>query len=137
MLTKTITYTDYDGNERKEKFYFNISKAEFADLDINTPGGFETLLQTLIDKKDIPGMMKVFKELIMKSYGVKTPDGKRMIKSQELTDEFMQTEAYSELYFELLQDAKAAAAFVRGVMPIDKSKEAEIDAKLAETVEGL
>lgn len=132
MIAKTITYVDYDGNERKETFHFNISKAEFAEMDLSISGGFEAMLQVLIDKKDIPGMMRVFKELITKSYGVKSPDGRKMIKNKEVLDDFLQSEAYSELFMELCSDADKAIGFVRGIMPLNPDQDAEANAKLAE-----
>lgn len=119
MIKKSITYTDYDGNERTEDFYFNITKAEFAEMDMSVVGGFEQMMKTLIDKKDIPGMLKVFKQLITMSYGVKSPDGRRMIKNQENLDDFMQTEAYSELFMELASSADKAVEFIKGIMPVD------------------
>lgn len=119
MLKKTITYTDYDGQERTEDFYFNISKAEFAELDMSTPGGFTTKLKIISDKKDVPAMLEVFKELITMSYGVKSPDGRRMVKSPELSKEFMETEAYSELFTDIFQDVDNMAEFIVGIMPVD------------------
>jgi len=135
MLTKKIKYTDYDGNVREEPFYFNISKAEFAELDLSITGGFEAMIQTLIDKKDIPGMMRVFKDLIVKSYGVKSADGRRMMKSEELTKDFLETEAYSELFMELCSDANTAIEFVKGIMPVDEDKKAEVDKAIAEVID--
>lgn len=119
MLKKTITYTDYDGQQRTEDFYFNISKAEFAELDMGTPGGFTAKLKVISDRKDVPAMLEVFKELITMSYGVKSPDGRRMMKSPELSKEFMETEAYSELFTEIFQDVDNMAEFIVGIMPVD------------------
>jgi hypothetical protein len=119
MLKKTITYTDYDGNERTEDFYFNISKAEFAELDMSTPGGFTAKMKVISDRKDIPAMIKTFRELIAKAYGVKSLDGRRMEKSEELSREFMETEAYSELFTEIFQNVDSMASFIVGIMPVD------------------
>ena len=135
MLKKVIKYTDYDGNVREEPFYFNISKAEFAEMDLSIVGGIEQMMNTLIAKKDLPGMLKVFKELIEKSYGVKSPDGRRMEKSKELTNEFMQTEAYTELFMELASDAKRAAEFIAAIMPVDADKKNDVVAKALTTAE--
>lgn len=124
MLKKTITYTDYNGTERKEDFYFNMTKAELMEMELGTDGGMENLIQTVIDKQDIPRIMSIFKEIILKSYGEKSPDGKRFIKSEELSQAFAQTEAYSELFVELLSDAKAAADFMNGIVPAEIAKQA-------------
>lgn len=119
MLKKTITYTDYDGLERTEEFRFNLTKAELMDMELTTVGTFSKLMQKIIDEKDMVRLAKYFKELILKSYGVKSDDGKRFIKSPELSEAFSQTEAYSELYMELLGDSKYAVKFIQQVMPKD------------------
>lgn len=117
MLKKTITYTDYNGTERKETFYFNLSKAEVMTMQLKTGGGLDEKIQRIVDAKDAPEIMAVFEELIAASYGVKSDDGKRLIKSKEVFEAFAQSEAYSELFMELVSDAEAAAAFVRGILP--------------------
>ena len=113
MLKKTITYTDYDGLERTEEFRFNLTKAELMDMELTTVGTFSKLMQKIIDEKDMVRLAKYFKELILKSYGVKSDDGKRFIKSPELS------EAYSELYMELLGNSEYAVKFIQQVMPKD------------------
>lgn len=135
MLKKTITYTDYDGNERTEDYYFNLSKAELLEMEMSTNGGLEKFCQKIIAEKDTKRMMEMWKELILKSYGEKSLDGKRFIKSQELVDSFAQTEAYSELFMELASNADTAAAFVKGIIPknllaqIEKEKLTDTPAK--------
>ena len=119
MLKKTITYTDYDGLERIEEFRFNLTKAELMDMELTTVGTFSKLMQKIIDEKDMVRLAKYFKELILKSYGVKSDDGKRFIKSPELSEAFSQTEAYSELYMELLGNSEYAVKFIQQVMPKD------------------
>lgn len=117
MLKKTITYTDYNGEERTEDFYFNISKAELTEMELSIDGGLSEMITRITQAKDVPAIIKVFKDLILRSYGVKSPDGKRFIKTPQLTEEFAQTEAYSELFMELSTNSTAAAAFVNAIMP--------------------
>ena len=119
MLKKTIAYTDYDGLERTEEFRLNLTKAELMDMELTTVGTFSKLMQKIIDEKDMVRLAKYFKELILKSYGVKSDDGKRFIKSPELSEAFSQTEAYSELYMELLSNSDYAVKFIQQVMPKD------------------
>ena len=119
MLTKTITYTDYNGTERTEKFYFNLSKAELMEMELTTAGGYGEMLQNIVNAQDGPTLIKIFKELVLKAYGQKSPDVKRFIKSEELSTEFAQTEAYSMLFMELATDSEAAAKFVNGIIPAD------------------
>lgn len=119
MFKKTITYTDYNGNQRTENFYFGLNRAELMDMELTTVGGMRQLLELIIAKQDIPKIIDTFKKLIRASYGEKSPDGRRFIKSEELTEAFVQTEAYTELYLEMLQDADKAAAFINGIMPAE------------------
>lgn len=119
MLKKTITYEDFNGVERKEDFYFNLSKAEIMEMQFGTVGGLDVMLQKIVDAKDVKSIMNTFKMLILKAYGVKSDDGRRFIKSEEIAKEFEQTEAYSILYMELATDDNAAAEFVNGIMPKD------------------
>ena len=119
MLKKTITYEDFNGVDRKEDFYFNLSKAEIMEMQFGTVGGLDVMLQKIVDAKDVKSIMNTFKMLILKAYGVKSDDGRRFIKSEEIAKEFEQTEAYSILYMELATDDNAAAEFVNGIMPKD------------------
>lgn len=119
MLAKTIEFVDFDGVKRKETHYFNLSKAEIMEMELSIDGGFAEKLTKMIDSINGPEIMRTFKELIMKSYGKKSDDGRRFIKDPELTKEFMETEAYSEFFMELCTDAKAAANFVNNIVPSD------------------
>lgn len=121
MLKKTIAYTDYDGNDRKEDFYFNLNKAEVVELQLGTIGGLTKTLEKIVQEKDSGRLIEYFKSIIMKAYGEKSPDGRRFIKSKELCEAFSQTEAYSNLFIELAGDAKAAAEFIDGILPKEAS----------------
>lgn len=125
MIKKTIAYTDYNGIERKEDFYFNLTKAEVMELEMSTKGGLAEMIQRIVAAQDQPAIIKVFKELIIKAYGVKSPDGKKFIKNQEVVDDFVQTEAFSELFMELATDADAAAKFVNGIVPANLAEQAK------------
>lgn len=117
MLKKTINYTDYNGTERTEDFYFNLSEAEITEMELSTTGGLAAMLENVVKAQDGPSIVKIFKEIVLKSYGEKSPDGKRFIKSKELSEAFSQTEAYTKLFMELATDADAAAAFINAVVP--------------------
>ena len=123
MYKKTITYLDYNGQEIKEDFYFNLTKAEILEMQLEKEGGLAEKIQTIVDSKNVPELIKIFKELILRSYGKKSDDGKRFIKSPELSREFTQTEAYSELFMELATDSDAASAFINGIIPANLAKE--------------
>lgn len=121
MLKKTIKYTDYNGNERTENFYFNLSEAEIAEMQLSSNGGLSEVLKQLIETENAPEIIRIFKELVLKSYGQKSVDGKRFIKNDTLREEFSQTEAYSQLFMELAFDAEAAAKFINGIVPKNMS----------------
>ena len=123
MLKKTITYTDFNGTSRTEDFYFNLTKAEIAEMEMSTSGGLAEMIQNIVKQQDTPSLIKIFKDLLLKAYGIKSPDGRRFEKSDEIKKEFESTEAYSELFMELATDANAAAEFVNGIMPSDMTKE--------------
>lgn len=125
MIKETITYTDYDGNKRTEDFYFNLTKAELTEMEMSVAGGLSSILEDVINKQDTPTIMAHFKKVILQAYGEKSPDGRRFIKSQKLSEEFSQTEAYSELYMKLVTNADIAAKFINSLMPKDWVREAE------------
>lgn len=119
MFAKTITYTDFNDVERTETFYFNLSKAEIAEMQLTTDGGLTEKLQKIIDSKDQAEIFKMFKYLILKAYGEKSPDGKRFVKSEEISEAFSQTAAYDEFFMEIGTNSDAAQAFVNGIIPKD------------------
>lgn len=122
MLKKTMTYTDYDGTERTEDFYFNLSKAEAIEMELGVTGGMVQMMNKIVAAQDSKKIIDIFKDIIFKAYGEKSPDGKRFIKSKELSEAFSQTEAYSDLFMELATKADSAAAFVNGIVPqMDKT----------------
>ena len=132
MYKKTITYTDYNGVERTEDFYFHLSKAELAEMELSKVGGFNEYIQRIIQADDREEIVKNFKDIILKSYGVKDETGKRFVKSEELATEFSQTEAYSELFMELLLNTDSAIAFINNVVPKEVKEKAELEAKRLE-----
>lgn len=131
MLKKTITYTDYNGVERTEDFYFNLSEAELMEMEMSTTGGMAEMIQRIVAAKDAPAIIKIFKDLVRKAYGIRSDDGRRFIKSDKISDEFCQTEAYSLLFMELATNDNAAAEFVNGIMPAGRAKAVPIDSKPA------
>lgn len=125
MLKKTITYTDYNDMERTEDFYFNLSRAEAMEMEMSISGGLTEMIRRIVAAQDGPTIIATFKKFILKAYGEKSPDGRRFIKSEELSKAFSETEAYSKLYMELATDADAAAKFVNGIIPKEDAKPAQ------------
>lgn len=129
MLKKNIKYTDYNGVEREEPHYFNLSKAEIMEMEMSTVGGFAEMIEKIIAAQDTPTLIKIFKDLILKAYGEKSADGKQFMKIDEnghpLSNKFVQSEAYSVLFMELATDAETASQFVNGIMPAEFAKKVE------------
>ena len=117
MVVKKIKYTDFNGVEREEEFMFNLTEAEITEMELTTDGGLSDSIMKIISAQDTPEIIKTFKMLLLKSYGEKSADGRRFIKSEELTEAFTQTNAYSQLFMELATDDKAAIAFINGIIP--------------------
>lgn len=117
MFKKTMTYTDFNGLSRTEDFYFNLTQAEVSEMELGTEGTLSEMIKSVVAAQDLPSIIKIFKDLVLKAYGVKSPDGKRFIKTQEVVDEFAQTQAYSDLFMELATDAEKAAAFFNAIIP--------------------
>ena len=117
MLKKTITYTDYNGIERTEDFFFNLSEAELIEMELSRAGGLSVILKRIVDAQDTASISKEFKDILFRSYGEKSDDGKRFVKSKALSEAFSQTEAYSKLFMELATNADSAAEFINGLMP--------------------
>lgn len=127
MIKKTITYKDFNGNDRTEEFYFNLTKAETTRMEMSTAGGMAEMIQRVIAAQDAPSLIQIFEEMIQKSYGVKTPDGRGFVKRKEDLENFMATEAYSQLFMELVTDADSAAEFVNGIIPSDFSNDQKVN----------
>lgn len=120
MLKKTITYTDYDGKERTEDFYFHLTKAEVIQwLTTNGDYTIDKVLERLTKKSRGRDIIDIFEDLIKRSYGEKSEDGRRFIKSPEVLANFVETEAYSVLFTELVLDANKAAEFFSKILPSD------------------
>lgn len=136
MLKKTISFVDYDGHERKEDYYFNLDEGEIMEMELSVSGGFSTMVAKVVAEDRHPELFKIFKEMVLKSYGEKSGDGRYFMKEDEngysLARKFMQTKAYSALMMELTNDGKAAAEFVNGIMPADMA--AKYSAKPAPAV---
>ena len=137
MYKKTITYEDYNGSTRTEDFYFNLTEAEVTEMQLSVKGGFAEMINNMVKANDLGSLIGIMKEMIIKSYGIKSEDGRRFIKKPEYVEEFTETPAFSALYMELATDEKAAANFINKVMPAKFVAEAEKNAKENSTVTNL
>lgn len=128
MYKKLIVYKDYNGNERKEFFYFNLTKVELSKWEVETSGGMREILENIIKTQDRKGLVELFDDVIRRSYGEKSSDGKYFMKSEEILQRFISTEAYTTLFMELASDDTAASEFINGIMPPELLEEARKEA---------
>lgn len=136
MLKKTMTYTDYNGVTRTEDFYFNLTQAEVAEMEMSVDGGLVEMINRITAAKDGRQIISLFKDVILRAYGVKSDDGRRFIKNQEVRDAFAQTEVYSDLFMELATNSESAAAFVAGIIPAQKDNAPKAIAGQAQLTSG-
>ena len=134
MLKKTMTYTDFDGNERTEDFYFNLTQAELLEMEVSTEGGMEKFVKRIVDARSGKDIAEVFKTIILKAYGEKSLDGKHFVKTPEITENFKYTQAYSDLYMELAMDDAKASAFINGIIPQDMQIDEKEIKKISEDI---
>lgn len=130
MYKITETFEDFNGNKRTEDFYFNFMESELTHMQFKTKGGLAGTINKIIATQDTPGLIDIFEELLQKSFGEKTADGRGFHKSPELLQSFMETEAYSQIYMRLATDNKAAQDFINNVVPKkmqDAAKQAQQD----------
>lgn len=134
MYKDKRTYIDFNGTERTEEFYFNLTEAELTEMQLSTSGGLDQYIDRIVSTMDGAKIIALFKELICKAYGVKTLDGKGFRKSPELLAEYTSTQAFSDLYMELATDSKIAADFVNGITPTAKTANPEVAKQLTENI---
>lgn len=129
MIKKTVTYTDLNGKERTESFYFHFYESEILEMELSVDGGFAERVQKMIDAQDQPSLIAVIKKFVIDAYGVKSDDGKQFVKNEEVRNAFVQCPAYSKIFMELVLDDKVAAEFVKGVVPAEMA--GRVAAKMA------
>lgn len=117
MLKRTIKFKDFNGNNLEEDFYFNLTEAEITELEMSEKGGLSNAIEKAVKEENNSTIMRIFKGVIMKAIGIKSEDGKRFIKSEQITKEFLQTQAYSVLFMELATNADAASTFMNSIIP--------------------
>lgn len=131
MRVEHITYEDYNGVTKTKDFCFNLTEAEITQMELEVPGGLTGMLDRIVGAMDAPAIVSVFKEILMRAYGEKSPDGDRFIKSKELSEAFSQTEAYNQIYMRLITDDQAASQFINDIVPKKYAKAmAEKEAQL-------
>lgn len=133
MLRKEVEYKDFDGNDRKDVLWFHLNEVEITEMDIETSGGLVKYMESIIDTKDVNRLITIFKDLLIRSYGERSMDGKHFYKDDKIRNEFVSSAAYPVLYMEMVSDANKAVEFINGIVP---SNIREQMAKIENTPEG-
>lgn len=135
MLKKTITYVDFNDVETTEDFYFNLSKTELTEMETSVKGGLSAMLKQIVATEDMKEMFGIFKKIIVSSVGIKSADGKRFVKSDEISQDFVSSPAFDELFMSLATDVGKAAEFIKGIIPKDLSGQFESEMNKSNVVE--
>ena len=117
MIKQTLTYLDFNGESRTEDFYFNLTKAELTEMELGTEGGLIAMMERIIAANSKPEIVAVFKNMVLKAYGEKSPEGRYFRKSDQIREDFASTQAYSDLFMKLASDSTFSAEFVNGIVP--------------------
>lgn len=119
MTSKTVTYKDWNGMDRTETFYFHFSQAELMEMEISQDGGFSERVKKIAAANNLPDMLKIWKNFVLDAYGIKSEDGRRFMKNEEIRQSFVECPAYSIIFMELATNTEAASNFINQVVPAD------------------
>lgn len=126
MIKKTVNYVDYNGDQQTEDLYFNLTKAELAMMEVSHKGGLKATIERIAETKDNATLIEIFQDILTKSIGRRSEDGKRFIKNPTIVEEFVSSEAYSTIFMELAFNDQAAVDFMLGVIPKDLIKPEDV-----------
>lgn len=136
MLTKAITYTDYNGNKKTKNFYFNLTKTELAKMELLNKAGMEETIKQMINEDDREKIVSLFESLVLGAVGEKSADGERFEKSDEIRAAFQQHPAYDVLFMELISNSKSMADFINAIVPAEVSEGAKNNKRTINDVMG-
>lgn len=129
MLTKAITYTNYNGEKRTKNFYFNLTRTELAKMELTNKAGMEATIKQMVNEDDRAKIIELFEKIVLSAYGEKSSDGEEFLKSPEIVARFVAHPAYDVLFMELISSDKAMSDFINAVIPNDLAAEAEKNKK--------
>ena len=136
MLTKAITYTDYNGNKKTKNFYFNLTRTELAKMELTTKAGIEETIKQMVNEDDREKIIELFESIVLGAIGEKSADGEYFNKSEEIRERFVNHPAYDILFMELISSSKSMSDFINAVVPADIAEAAEKNKKSINEVMG-
>lgn len=120
MITREVTYTDYNGDEQTEKYYFDLTVPEMLELSFSSAGDIQSTLERLSNSRKVGEIFNIIQTLIFKSVGVKSDDGKRFVKNEEVLNDFKQSRGYESFLMKMMQDTDYASKFIEQLIPQDR-----------------
>lgn len=120
MIKKTITFKDFNGDSRTEDFYFNLTIDEIMELQFSEAGGLDQYINSIVQSDNNAEIYQTFKKIILKAIGKKSEDGRLFAKSEEIKNEFSQTNAFSNMLVEFMTNAEAGASFISALVPAEE-----------------
>lgn len=120
MYKKELTFKDYDGKQRTETLLFHLNEVELVDIEVDKgPKGMLGYLENIQKTENTAEAVRFIKDLLRKSYGIKSDDGRQFIKSDAIWDDFSQTAAYPAMFALLVQSEVELEAFITGLPPAE------------------
>lgn len=119
MITKNITYTDYNGETRTESLFFNLNQTELMEMAYSDGENISNTLTKAMADKDLGTIVRFLKKFIAIAYGEKSEDDRFFVKTEEKRNNFVCSAAFDALLTELVNsnDSNTVEAFIAGVVP--------------------
>lgn len=130
MFKHSVEYVDFNGSDRKEDLYFHLSLPEVTRLEAEIGMGLEDYIKGLTTNQELNTLLAFLERMLLSSYGQKTSDGKSFIKSQVIREAFEYSQAYAEIFEQVLSNPDLARKFGENVADNGKSKKNQVTPKV-------
>lgn len=131
MLKETITFTNFDGKQVTETHYFNLTRAELVQWEMEHNEGVAEYFLRISQSNNKPELGQAFHDFLRRTYGLKSEDGNRHMKSEEISENFEHSAAFDEFYIKLITDEGFAGRFIKGVLPKEWLKDGAVEQIMA------
>lgn len=117
MITKTISYKNYNDLQVTRVFYFNWTIDEIAEWELSTPGGVQNWMDGIVKARSNETVMAIFRKVVGSSIGERTDDGEGFVKSKKARKQFIGSRAYDAMLIEFMENADRFANFFNELLP--------------------